>query len=141
MIDQITVFLENEKGRLAAMCRVLGNAGISMRALVIADTASYGVARIIADTPRRACEALIEAGYRAKITQVCAVSVPDHAGGLAALLEALDEAGLNVEYAYCFSADNGEAVDILRIDDDVRIAGIITGAGFRILGPEEVYLP
>jgi len=141
MIDQITVFLENEKGRLAAMCRVLGNAGISMRALVIADTANYGVARIIADTPHKACEALNEAGYRAKITQVCAVSVPDQAGGLAALLEALDEAGLNVEYAYCFSADKGEAVDILRIDDDIRIAGIIADAGFRILGPEQVYLP
>ncbi|MCL1891060.1 MAG: ACT domain-containing protein [Coriobacteriia bacterium] len=139
MIDQITVFLENDRGRLAAMCRALGDANISMRALTIADTADYGVARIIADEPTRACEALVDAGYRAKITKVCAVSIPDRAGGLAELFEAFDEAGVNVEYAYCFSAHAGEAVDILRVDDNERVFAIVDEAGFKLLAPEDVY--
>ena len=140
MVEQITVFLENDRGRLAAMCRVLGDAGISMRALTVADTTDYGVARIIADTPRKACDALKAAGYRAKITQVCAVAVPDHPGGLAALFETLDDAEVNVEYAYCFSASCGEAIDILRIDDAQRVVDVITNAGFKIMKPEDLYL-
>ncbi|MDR0577325.1 MAG: amino acid-binding protein, partial [Candidatus Accumulibacter sp.] len=116
MIDQITVFLENDKGRLAALCRALGEAGISMHALTVADTANYGVVRIVADTPARACEILGAAGFRASLTKVFAVEVPDRAGGLAGLLEAFDAAGINVEYAYCFAADGGKAIDVLRID-------------------------
>ena len=141
MIDQITVFLENDRGRLAAMCRTLGNAGISMRALTVADTAHYGVARIISDTPQKACEALIDAGYRAKIVPVCAVSIPDRAGSLAELFEAFDEAQINVEYAYCFRAHDDQAIDILRVDDCERTAEIVEEAGFKLLTPEEIYSP
>ncbi|MDR3315984.1 MAG: hypothetical protein LBS98_05865, partial [Coriobacteriales bacterium] len=112
MIDQITVFLENDKGRLASLCRVLGDAGISMHALTVADTAQYGVARIIADTPAKACEELNTRGFRASLTKVFAIEVPDSAGGLAALLEAFDAAGINVEYAYCFVVEGGKAIDV-----------------------------
>jgi hypothetical protein len=139
MIQQITVFLENERGRLAGMCRSLGDAGISMRALTVADTENYGVARIITDTPEKACAVLADAGYRAKIVPVCAVSVPDRAGGLATLFEAFDTSEINVEYAYCFSAHDGLAVDILRVDNCLRTAEIAEAAGFRVLAPEEIY--
>ena len=140
MIDQITVFLENDRGRLAAMCRTLGDAGISMRLLTIADTANYGVARVICDMPQKACQVLSDAGYRAKVIPVCAVSIPDQAGGLAALFEAFDEAEINVEYAYCFSSSDGDATNVLRVDDDERVAEIVHKAGFKLLGPKDVYL-
>ena len=139
MIDQITVFLENDRGRLAAMCRTFGDAGISMRALTVADTANYGVARIIADTPQKACEVLLNSGYRAKITTVCAVSVPDYAGGLASLFEAFDAAQINVEYAYCFSSQDAEAINILRVNDEARASDIVLEAGFTLLEPKDVY--
>jgi hypothetical protein len=139
MIDQITVFLENDKGRLAALCRTLGDAGISMHALTVADTAQYGVARVIADTPARAYEVLNEKGFRASLTKVFAVEVPDHAGGLAALLEAFDAAGINVEYAYCFASEGGKAVDVLRIDSHSEAEEIINLAGFRVMRSEELY--
>ncbi|MDR1082252.1 MAG: hypothetical protein LBL27_00060 [Coriobacteriales bacterium] len=139
MIDQITVFLENEKGRLAALCRALGDADVSMHALTVADTAQYGVARIIADTPAKAYEALNEKGFRASLTKVFAVEIPDHAGGLATLLEAFDAAGVNVEYAYCFATEGGKAVDVLRIDNHEVAEGIITSAGFRVIRPTELY--
>ncbi|MDR1014244.1 MAG: ACT domain-containing protein [Coriobacteriales bacterium] len=139
MIDQITVFLENDTGRLAALCRVLGDAGISMHALTVADTAQYGVVRIIADTPAQACEVLGARGFRASLTKVFAVEVPDHAGGLARLLAAFDEAGINVEYAYCFAVAGGKAIDILRIDDHEEAEKVIASAGFSVAGPEALY--
>lgn len=139
MIDQITVFLENNKGRLAALCRTLGDAGISMRALTVADTAQYGVARIIADTPAKAYETLNEKGFRASLTKVFAVQVPDHAGGLATLLDAFDNANINVEYAYCFVTQGDKAVDVLRIDNHEEAERIIAAAGFISLKPQELY--
>ncbi|MDR2787218.1 MAG: amino acid-binding protein [Candidatus Accumulibacter sp.] len=139
MIDQIVVFLENKKGRLAALCRAIGDAGISMHALTVADTANYGVARIIADTPARACEVLGAAGFRASLTKVFAIEVPDKAGGLASLLETFDAADINVEYAYCFTVEGGKAIDVLRIDSSLNVEKIITGAGFRVVRPEELY--
>jgi hypothetical protein len=139
MIDQITVFLENDKGRLAALCRTLGEAGISMHALTVADTAQYGVVRIIADTPAKAYEVLNEKGFRASLTKVFAIQVPDHAGGLAALLDAFDEASINVEYAYCFAAEGNKAVDVLRIDNHEAAEKIIASAGFSSLKPQELY--
>ena len=63
MISQLTVFLENEKGRLAAACRAVSEAGINLHALNLADTADFGVARMLCDTPEAAAEALREAGY------------------------------------------------------------------------------
>ena len=139
MIDQITVFLENDKGRLAALCRALGDEGISMHALTVADTAQYGVVRIIADNPKQAYEELNEKGFRASLTKVFAIEVPDHAGGLATLLDAFDEANINVEYAYCFAADGGKAVDVLRIDNKEEAEKVITTSGFRSMTPEELY--
>jgi hypothetical protein len=139
MIDQITVFLENNKGRLAALCRTLGDAGVSMRALTVADTARYGVVRIIADTPAKACEVLGAAGFRASLTKVFAIEVPDRAGGLAGLLEAFDAANINVEYAYCFAAEGGKAIDVLRIDGSSDAERIIANAGFRVVRPDELY--
>ena len=139
MIDQITVFLENDKGRLAALCRALGDAGISMHALTVADTASFGVVRIIADTPVKACEVLQEKGFRASLTKVFAIEVSDDAGGLAALLDAFDEADINVEYAYCFAVEGGHAIDILKVSAHDEVRALIAKTGFRVIEPGELY--
>ena len=82
MISQLTVFLANEKGRLAAACRTLADADINMKALFIADTADFGIVRIFCDTPARAVEVLGQAGFRASLTPVIAVSVEDAPGTL-----------------------------------------------------------
>ena len=91
MIDQITVFLENKKGRVASVARTIADAGVNMTALSLADSEEYGLARIVCGEPERALKALGEAGYRAKVVKVAAVAVPDRPGGLAELFEALDE--------------------------------------------------
>lgn len=139
MISQLTVFLANEKGRLAAACRTLAEADINMQALFIADTADFGIVRIFCDTPHRAAEVLSEAGFRATITPVIAVSVADEPGTLASLLGYCQEASMNIEYGYCFSVAGGTAVDVLKIEQE-GAEEALAAAGFKILAPEEVYV-
>ena len=132
MIEQVTVFLENAKGRLAALTRVLANAHVNMEALTIAETSDYGLVRIICDKPAQAVAALEEAGFRAITTKVIAVAVPNKPGGLADLLETLDTLNLNIEYGYCFSSENGRAVDVLKVGDPARAVEAIQSAGFEL---------
>ena len=134
MPSQVTVFLENEKGRLAALCRTLADATVNMSALTVADTASYGVARLLVDKPQEAVEALAEAGYRARLVDVSAVEIPNVPGSLALLLEAFDEAGLNLEYAYCFGSGKDTVVVIFRAENVEGVEEIVEQlAGYRLL--------
>lgn len=82
MVKQISLFLENKKGRLAHVCRVLGNAGINIRALSIADTTDFGVLRLIVNDPDKAYQVLKEQSFVVSLTDVLAIQVPDSPGGL-----------------------------------------------------------
>ncbi|HIR01993.1 MAG TPA: amino acid-binding protein [Candidatus Aveggerthella stercoripullorum] len=140
MISQLTIFLQNKEGRLASACRALGDAGVNMRSLCIADTRDFGVVRIICDTPRKACDHLVEEGFRATLVPVIAVKVGDRPGGLASLLELLDEKGMNVEYGYCFSYQEGEdAIDVLKISDEA-VELVLKDAGYQLLDPADLYV-
>lgn len=133
MIQQITVFLENKEGRLAAMCRVLSDAGVDMSALTIAETAEYGLVRLIADKPQEALAALQAADYRAIATDVIAVQIDNTPGALTALLAQLDDMGVNVEYGYCFSCNDDAAVDVFKVADPAQASVKLTAAGFKLL--------
>lgn len=139
MIDQLTVFLENEKGRLAAACRTIADSGIDMHALFVADTTEFGVARIFCDTPHKAADALREAGYRASVTPVVAVHVPNRVGGLADLLEFCDSKNINIEYGYCFSVGKQTAIDVLKVSSEVDVEKTLLEAHFNLVRPEEIY--
>ncbi|NPD30273.1 amino acid-binding protein [Eggerthellaceae bacterium zg-1084] len=132
-MKQVTVFLSNEHGRLLGMTEALANAGVNQRALVIADTAEYGVARLLCDAPERAVHALNQAGYRARLVDVIGVRVSDEAGGLAPALRALSEADVNIEYLYCISVGQGHALDVVKADDRDRAAAALRAAGFQLV--------
>jgi hypothetical protein len=141
MVDQLTVFLENAEGRLAKLCRSLADANVNMKALTIADTTEYGVVRIICDDAQHAKDALAEKGYRAMVTKVTAIEVPNRPGGLADLLGVLDDLDIPVEYGYCFSTAGDRAVDILQIKVPAEASkGVfkLEEAGFKILRQEEL---
>ncbi len=135
MIMQLTVFLENSEGRLAALCRTLADANINMSALTIAETSDYGIVRIICDNVFEAVDVLENAGFRATKTKVLAVEVPDRPGSLAELLEALGSTDVNIEYGYCFLSNGDKAIDVLKIKPEDRAAAeqAIMGAGFKLL--------
>ena len=138
MISQLTVFLANEKGRLAAACRTLADADINLAALFIADTADFGIVRIFCDRPNRAAAVLAEAGFRASITPVIAVSVADEPGALARLLGFCHEASMNVEYGYCYSSGAETAIDVLKIEGEGAEAKLAEG-GFDLVEADEIY--
>ena len=141
MIDQITVFLENSEGRLAALCRTLAWANINMQSLVIADTADYGVVRIICNDPARALDVLNAADYRAISTKVAAIGVPSEPGGLAKLLAKLDQLDQNIEYGYCFSLNGDMAVNVLKISgakEASDAAKALEAEGFKLLSQADI---
>jgi len=142
MVEQLSVFIENEPGRLAEMCRVLGDAGFNMHALVVADTSEFGVARVLCDRPHAARHVLEAAGFACSVTRVIAVAVPDRAGGLADVLERLEAASVNLEYLYCYvRPGGGVAVDILRVEDPDAATDALQQGGFDLVRAVEIYEP
>ncbi|MCR4441073.1 MAG: ACT domain-containing protein [Peptococcaceae bacterium] len=140
MVKQISLFLENKKGRLAQVCRELGEAGINIRALSVADTTDFGVLRLIVNDPDMAYEVLREKGFVVSITDVLAVQVPDNPGGLAGVLEKLEQAGINVEYAYAFiGTARKDAVVIIRVENPQQALSAIEKAGVSLLRGEQLY--
>ena len=141
MIKQLTVFLENSEGRLEALVRTLGDANINMNALTIADTSDYGLVRIICSEPDRAGQVLNDSGFRALVSKVSAIEVPNRPGGLADLFATLSNMNLNIEYGYCFSVDNDKAVDVLKIRDAEEASeasAALEAAGFTVLSEADL---
>lgn len=138
MISQLTVFLQNRKGALSDLARTIADDQTNMHAMFVADTKDFGIARIFCDAPEATAEMLNSKGFRASITPVHAVCVPNEPGGLARLLEFCDEAGLNIEYGYCFKAGDEKAIDVFKIDGE-DIDQALKDAGFELVEPEEIY--
>ena len=139
-VEQISVFLENKAGRLAEVTRVLGEAGISIRALSLADTTDFGILRLIVDRYDQARQVLKENGFTVGKTEVAAVEVPDKPGGLASVLQILARAGINVEYMYAFVQHSGKnAVIIFRFDNLEDAISLLQKNGIHIYRGEEVY--
>ena len=139
-VEQISVFLENKAGRLAEVTRVLGEAGISIRALSLADTTDFGILRLIVDRYDQARQILKDKGFTVGKTEVVAVEVPDKPGGLASVLQILARAGINVEYMYAFVQHSGKnAVIIFRFDNLEDAINLLLKEGIHIYRGEEVY--
>jgi len=138
-IKQISVFLENAKGGLSKLTRVIAGAGIDLIALSIADTQHYGIMRFIVSDAEGAMRAIKGAGYAARLTDVIAVSVSNRPGGLSEVLALLDDAGISVEYLYSFARSAGERAQIiLRVNDDNGAAKILGEAGVQMLDQRQV---
>ena len=101
-IKQFSIFVENKQGKMAELTRMIADAGIDLRTLSLADTRDFGILRIIVNKPDDAETLLNQNGWAFKSTPVIGIKVPDVPGGVAAVLEALNEANVNVEYMYAF---------------------------------------
>ncbi len=138
-VEQIAVFLENKSGRLAEVAAVLSEKGLNIRALSLADTADFGILRLIVDNTTRAVEVLKEKGFTVSRASVVAVEVADRPGGLADVLNTLNEAAINVEYMYAFVEKSGQnAVIIFRFDDPDAAIAVLLESGLRVLSSEQV---
>ena len=140
-IHQISVFLENRTGQLAEITRLLAEANVDIRAISIAETADYGLARMIVSDAQAASAILLSHGDILSMTPVWAVEVPDRPGGLAQLLAQLASAHVDVEYMYSlFTHREGNAYMVLRISDEETFRKALMDAGIRIMSADELGL-
>jgi len=139
-VEQISIFLENRAGRLAEISRVLGEAGVNIRALSLADTSDFGILRLIVSDNDKAKAALKEHGFTVGKTNVVAVEVEDRPGGLNRILEILSRENINVEYMYAFVHHSGEnAVIIFRFDDIDGAVKLLVNNNIKVLEGDTVY--
>ncbi|MDD3580363.1 MAG: ACT domain-containing protein [Desulfobacca sp.] len=139
-VKQLSVFLENKAGRLAEVTKVLGDAGINIRALSLADTTDFGILRLIVDQYDQATQVLKQHGFTVGRTEVVALEVPDRPGGLASVLQILSASQINVEYMYAFVHHSGKnAVIIFRFNNLDRAIELLQQQGVHIFKGQEVY--
>jgi hypothetical protein len=129
-IKQISVFLENTTGRLSEVTTVLAGAGINLRAISIADTADFGILRLIVDKNEEAVKALGDAGFTLRQTSVAAVEIDDVPGSLAKLMELFQKSQVNIEYLYAsLEGKAGKAVVIFKLEDHEKGSKILKENG------------
>jgi hypothetical protein len=139
MIKQLSVFIENSKGRLAHLTRLLGNAGVDLHSLSIADTTNFGILRAIVDDNEKALRVLRDNGYTVNITELLAVAVEDIPGGLAKALEILNGADVGIEYLYSFVRKPTQSALILfKVDDAPKAVAALEGQHMKLLGQDEL---
>jgi len=138
-VRQISIFLENKKGRLAEVTRLLAAQKVNIRALSLADTADFGVLRVIVSDPDACLAALKSSGIIAQVTEVLAIEMEDKPGGLSRVLAALDGAGLNVEYMYAYvEKTKANAIVICKIDERERAARVLQENGIGTLSAAQL---
>ena len=138
-ITQISVFLENKKGRLYDAISLLGEKGVDIKTLTIAENENFGVLRMIVDQPEQSLEILKANRFVASMTEIVAVEVEDHPGGLARVLKVLDENKINIEYMYAFVEKCADkAILIFRFDDLDKAITVLTGNGIRVVGKKDI---
>jgi hypothetical protein len=132
-IKQISVFLENTTGRLCEVTGTLAKAGINLRAISIADTADFGILRLIVDKTDEAVNALNAEGFTTRQTTVAAVEIDDKPGSLASLMELFQKSAINIEYLYASLEGNvGRAVVIFKLEDHEKGAEILKKNGYTM---------
>ena len=128
-VKQVSVFVENQPGRLAQVLSVLADEGINIRALSIADTADFGILRLILSDVEKGIEALRKVGLSVRTTEVLQVEMPDVPGGLnETLVKPLAEAGINVEYIYAHVLPSpGKATVMVKVKDIGKAEALLGG--------------
>ena len=140
-IHQISVFLENRAGQLAEITALLAKEHVDIRAISIAETADYGLARLIVDDSHKASAILLQHGDVLSMTPVWAVEVPDRPAGLSELLTVLAEAHVDVEYMYSlFTHRDGFAYMIMRISDEPRFLSALGERKIRVMSKTDLGL-
>ncbi len=136
-IKQLSVYLENRPGTLAETIRHISDAGINIRALSLADTAEFGILRLITENVTQA-EQLLTTDTIVKLTDVVVAEMDDRTGGLRVILDVFEEAGVNIEYMYAFTAPRRSAYAVFRVDDCALAEEHLKSSGIEPLQEEDL---
>ena len=138
-INQLSIFVENKAGTVAKITKSIADAGVSIRALSVADTQEFGILRLIVSDVEKAKAALSENDCVVSITKVIGVEIPDVAGGLSNVLELMSENNINVEYLYAFITISGQhAYVVLRVENNDKAAEILKANGVKLVTQADI---
>ncbi|MFC1925285.1 ACT domain-containing protein [Chloroflexota bacterium] len=139
-IKQILITLENLPGKLLEVSEILGAEGINIRAISVSDTSHTGTVRVVADNPDKAINVLKSRGYMVQEVEVIAVEIPDHPGGLQAVLKPLNRRNINVLYIYPFlgRGESGQVIIIMGVDNTEKAVQVLKKNWVHTFG-EEIY--
>ena len=139
-VQQISVFLENKPGTLKKMTATLAAHDIDIRALSLAETKDFGIARMVLDDPLSAVNLLKEENFVASLTSVLVIKVNDVSGGLDGLLAHFTEAEVNIEYMYAFTASEAlGAYVVFRVDDVAHAQKLMDENGMESLDNKDLF--
>ncbi|RAP46743.1 MAG: acetolactate synthase [Methanosphaera sp. rholeuAM74] len=139
-IKQLSVFLENKKGRLWKSLNTLKKEDIDIRALSIADTSDFGILRMIVSDPDKAKSVLESQNFAVSFADVLAIEVEDQPGGLESALALLNDYDVNVEYIYAFvEKKTSKALVVLRTDNNELSSKLLSDNSFSLIGHDEAY--
>lgn len=140
MIKQISVFLENKEGRLESVLKILDDHKINMRSLTIAETADYGILRLVVDDPELCMEKLREENFIVRETPVLALGIEDVPGAMLKVIQALAESHINIEYTYsCLPGKKSSVIIIIRVNDNQKASEVLKNTeGVKLLSWEDI---
>ena len=130
---QISVFIENRKGRLGEVLDVLKGAGVNIISCSLADTVEYGLLRIISDKPEEGANALLAAGFSAVLTEVFIIKLPHIPGALQTVLRLIAKEEISVEYMYGLSAETEGASLVIKTSDIEKASVVFEKQGIETL--------
>jgi hypothetical protein len=134
-IHQLSIFIENRSGTLIKVLDALKQAGIQIIASTIADTAEYGIYRLICSEPMRACEELKKAGVAVALSEVFALELDNEPGRAADAVKMFSQADISITYMYSFLL-RGKGILIFRTDNNERAAEVIKSNSLKSIGEE-----
>ena len=138
-VKQISIFVENKEGRIKKAIDTLAKENINIRALSIADTAKYGILRLIVSDNEKAIKALEKDGFIVKENDVIILAVPDKPNGLNSTLAVFDEKGINLEYLYAFVGNKtDEAIVVMRLEDMEMATKALEDSDVKILEENDI---
>lgn len=140
LIKQLSVFIENKPGRLAAILEELGKNNIDISALSLADTSEYGILRLIVSTPDEAAEVLKKSGVVVKLTNVLALAIDDTPGGLSRILSVFVQNSINVDYMYAFVGKvTSKALTVIKVSDPELAEKALSALDISSVNPKDIY--
>lgn len=141
MVQQLSVFLQNKSGKIAAVVRALSDSGVDIRALSIADTTDFGILRMLVSDISAAKAALAEQNCILSVNEVTVVAVPDTPGGLSRVLSLMAQDKIDIEYMYSL-IDRGkeDAYMVFRVSDEKRLLKVLSENGLSAVAPDKLGL-
>ena len=138
LIKQLSIFLENKKGRFTEVAKILGDAGVNMTAFTVAENSDFGILRLIVSESEEAKKILKEHRYAVTTTDVVCVQCPNKPGSLAKIMQIITEAGVFIEYMYAFSMGE-RALVIIRPDELDKTVKVLSENKIELLAASELF--